>query len=522
MEGAEDRLQVFDCRSAFCAAEFVDVEVEVILGLRSSVFGFRISKPKSENRRPKTKDRKPMELSGRKSLVLGAGKSGVESARFLASHGAVVALHDKKPVEEWTDAARSLKDSHNVGLMSDQIPSWLLDQIDLVVISPGVPTNTIPARYVDRKDGEVIGEIELAYRFMKGRIIGITGSNGKTTTTTLIGELLKNAGIETQVGGNIGTPLLSLAELSTDDTWTVAELSSFQLETIKDFRANIAICLNVTPNHLDRYDSFADYAAAKHRIFANQTADDVAILSADDAITSTWEKGLKANVVFFSVNRELDDGLFLRGRDLVCRSGGKEKVLTTRDRIFLRGLHNVENALASLAAGLAAGADPESMRETAANFKGVEHRIEFVAEVDDVKFYNDSKATSVDATAKALEALSDSAGKIVLILGGRGKNAPYAPLIDLIGKSVRAMVLIGEDADNIEAQLSGSADIIRAGSMEDAVVKSLDAAQSGDSVLLAPACASFDMFTSFEERGQVFKRAVLGRMRKAECGVRSS
>ena len=466
-----------------------------------------------------------MQIEGRKSLVLGAGKSGVESAKFLAERGAIVALHDKKPVEEWSDSARSLKESHNVGLMSGDIPSWLLDQIDLVVISPGVPTKTIPARYVDRKDGEVIGEVELAYRFMKGRIVGITGSNGKTTTTTLIGELLRNAGIETQVGGNIGTPLLSLAMSSTDNTWTVAELSSFQLETIKDFRPNIAICLNVTPNHLDRYDSFADYAAAKHRIFLNQTADDVAILSADDDITSTWDTGLKANVVFFSVKRELDEGLFLRGRELVCRASGKEKVLTTRDDIFLRGLHNVENVLASLAAGLACGADPDSMRETVANFKGVEHRIEFVAEIDGVKFYNDSKATSVDATSKALEALAEGEGKTIVILGGRGKNAPYAPLIELISSSVRAMVLIGEDADNIESQLRGHAEIIRAGSMEDAVKKSFRAAQPGDSVLLAPACASFDMFTSFENRGEVFKKVVLGGMRNflnAEGGTRNA
>ena len=449
-----------------------------------------------------------MELAGRKTLVLGAGKSGVESARFLSERGAIVALHDKKPVEEWGEAARSLKESHRVGLMSGDIPSWLLDQTDLVIISPGVPTNTIPARYVDRKDGEVIGEIELAYRFMKGRIVGITGSNGKTTTTTLIGELLRNAAIETHVGGNIGTPLLSLAASSSDDTWTVAELSSFQLETIKDFRANVAICLNVTPNHLDRYDSFADYAAAKHRIFLNQTVEDVAVLSADDEITSTWKSGLKANVVFFSVKRELDEGLFLRGRELVCRSGGKEKVLTTRDEIFLRGLHNVENVLAAFAAGLACGAEPDSMRKTVANFKGVEHRIEFVAEIEGVKFYNDSKATSVDATSKALEALSEGEGKTVVILGGRGKNAPYAPLIGLIEKSVRAVVLIGEDADNIDRQLGGHAETIRATSMEDAVQKGLENARPGDSLILAPACASFDMFRSYEERGEVFKNAV--------------
>lgn len=440
---------------------------------------------------------------------MGAGKSGVESARFLAGHGATVALHDRKPVEEWSDAARSLKESHNVGLISGDLPSWLLDQIDLVVISPGVPTNTIPARYVDRKDGEVIGEIELAYRFLKGRVVGITGSNGKTTTTALIGELLKNAGVKTQVGGNIGTPLLSLTETSTDETWTVAELSSFQLETIKDFRPNVGLCLNVTPNHLDRYDSFQDYAAAKHRLFMNQTADDTAILNADDKITASWAAGLKAKVVMFSVKAELDNGFFLRGSELICRADGEENILTTRDDIFLRGLHNVENVLAAFAAGFACGASPESMRETVKEFKGVEHRIEFVAEIDGVKFYNDSKATSVDATSKALEALSGDDGRTILILGGRGKNAPYAPLIGLIEASVRALILVGEDADNIESQLSGHADILRADSIDDAVKKGFETAMAGDAVLLAPACASFDMFKSFEERGDVFKAAVM-------------
>lgn len=449
-----------------------------------------------------------MRIEGRKALVLGAGKSGVESARFLSIRGATVALHDKKAVEDWSDAARSLKSEHNVGLMSGEIPSWLLDQIDLVVISPGVPTNSIPARYVDRKDGEVIGEVELAYRFMKGRIVGITGSNGKTTTTALVGELLAQADIATQVGGNIGTPLLALTESSSDDSWTVAELSSFQLETIVDFRPRVAICLNVTPNHLDRYDSFNDYAAAKHRLFMNQTAEDVAILNADDEITASWASGLKANVVMFSVKRELESGLFLRGEELVCRDGNSEKVLTARDQIFLRGLHNVENVLAALAAGLACGADPESMRETVATFKGVEHRIEFVTEIEGVKFYNDSKATSVDATSKALEALASDEGKTVLILGGRGKNAPYAPLVPLIESSVRSLIVIGEDADNIASQLDGVAPIERANSLEEAVKISFAAAENGDSVLLAPACASFDMFKSFEERGDLFKAAV--------------
>jgi UDP-N-acetylmuramoylalanine--D-glutamate ligase len=430
-------------------------------------------------------------------------------------------LHDQKPVEEWTEAARALKSEGGIGLMSGEIPSWLLDQIELVVISPGVPTNTIPARYVDRKDGEVIGEVELAYRYMKGRMVGITGSNGKTTTTALIGELLKNSDIPTQVGGNIGTPLLSLTETSIDDGWTVAELSSFQLETIKNFRANVAICLNVTPNHLDRYEGFQEYAAAKHRIFMNQTSEDVAVLNADNDVTASWASGLKANVVMFSVQRELEHGLFLRGRDLVCRAAGKEKALTTRDEISLRGLHNVENVLAALAAGLACGADPDSMRDTVREFKGVEHRIEFCGEISGVKFYNDSKATSVDATLKAVEALSESDGQIILILGGRGKDAPYGPLAPLIESHVRTLVLIGEDADNIESQLRGKATIEHAGTMADAVPIAFRHADPGDSVLLAPACASFDMFRSFEERGEIFKCAVQqlieGRAARSSC-----
>jgi UDP-N-acetylmuramoylalanine--D-glutamate ligase len=449
-----------------------------------------------------------MEVKGRKALVLGAGKSGIASAKFLAERGAIVALHDKREVEDWSDEAKSLRETHSLGFIGGQLPSWLLDQIDLVVISPGVPTNTIPAKYVDRKDGEVIGEIELAYRFLKGKIVGITGSNGKTTTTTLIGEILKNAGIETQVGGNIGTTLLSLTETSTDDTWNVAELSSFQLETIVDFRPNVALCLNVTPNHMDRYDFFSDYAAAKHRIFKNQTAEDVAILNADDEITASWVNGLKAKVVLFSTKKELAEGYFLRRNDLICKTLGEEKVLISRNDMTLRGIHNVENVLAALAAGFACGASLDSMRETVKTFRAVEHRLEFVSEIEGVKFYNDSKATSVDATLKALEALSEGDGKVVLILGGRGKNAPYEPLAELVKSSVRKLVLIGEDADNIENQLKDYAEIIRAETMQDAVKKSFENSENGDSVLLAPACASFDMFRSYEERGTIFKLAV--------------
>ncbi len=458
-----------------------------------------------------------MELTGKKVLVIGAGRSGVAAARFLAARGAVTALNDRKPVEEWTDEARALK-AEGVGLLPGEPPMWLLDQIQLVVLSPGVPTKSIPVRYCERAGAEVIGEVELAARFLKGRLVAITGTNGKTTTTTLVGELLKGAGLSVQVGGNIGTPLVSLVESSRDDGWTVAEVSSYQLETIREFRPAVAVVLNLMPDHMDRYDSLMDYAAAKHNVFRNQTPEDVAVLNADDETVAAWAKGLRAHVVYFSVRRELEEGLFLRGGELVSRSRGAERVLLTRDEIVLRGLHNVENVLAALAAGLACGADPESMRETVRNFRPVEHRLEFVAEVGGVEFYNDSKATNVDAAVKAFEAFAGIDGWIVLILGGRGKNAPYAPLAPLAAAKARALVVIGEDADRIESELKDFAPVVRAADMREAVRLAQDAARRGDVVLLAPACASFDMFESYEHRGRVFKEEVDG-LRIAECGL---
>ena len=444
-----------------------------------------------------------MEVAGKKVLIIGAARSGIAAARFLIEQGATVALNDQKPIEKWTEDAVALKQS-GVGLLPGVPPSWLLDQLDLVVVSPGVPATIIPIRYAERAGAEVIGEVELAARYLKGRIVAITGSNGKTTTTSLIGELLRDAGMKVQVGGNIGKPLVSMIESSRDDGWTVAELSSFQLETIKTFPPSIAVVLNVTPNHMDRYETFNDYAAAKHRIFMNQTAEDVAVLNADDPTVSSWASGLRARVMNFSVKKELDYGVFLRGRELVYR----EQVLLRVDEMKLRGLHNVENVAAAFAAGLAAGADVESMNGTAKRFDPVEHRLEFVAEIEGVKFYNDSKATSVDATLKALEAFAHEPGKVVLILGGRGKKAPYAPLESLVREKVRKLVLIGEDADTIAAELGECAPFERGLDMKDAVARSFKAAEKGDVVLLAPACASFDMFDSFEHRGKVFKDEV--------------
>lgn len=448
-----------------------------------------------------------MNVAGKKVLVLGAARSGIACAKFLAARGATVALSDAQPIEKWSAEALALK-SKGVGVLPGDVPGWLLDNLDLVVISPGVPTKAIPVRYAERAGAEVIGEVELASRYLKGRIVAITGSNGKTTTTSLTAEILKDAGLPTLVGGNIGTPLISLVESSRDDGWTVVEMSSFQLETIKEFHPSVAVALNVTPNHMDRYESFTDYAAAKHRIFMNQGPGDVAILNADDEIVSTWARGLRAHVACFSVKQQLEEGLFLRGREIVSRTTAGEKVLLNREDMKLRGLHNVENVLAALAAGLACGAAPDSMRQTIRNFAPVEHRLEFVSEINGVKFYNDSKATSVDATVKALEAFADEAGKIVLILGGRGKKAPYAPLASLVNKKVRKLILVGEDAETISRELGDFAPSACATEMSEAVTLSFQAAQAGDIVLLAPACASFDMFESFEHRGRVFKDAV--------------
>jgi UDP-N-acetylmuramoylalanine--D-glutamate ligase len=448
-----------------------------------------------------------LNVKGRKALVIGAARSGIASARFLAQRGATVALNDRKPFSEWSQAALDLK-TEGVGLIEGDPPSWLLDQIDLLIVSPGVPTKAIPIRYAERRGVEVIGEIELASRFLRGRIVAITGTNGKTTTTSLIGQMLKDGGLNVQVGGNIGTALISMIESSHDDSWTVVEVSSFQLETIVDFHPTVAAVLNVTPNHMDRYESLMDYAAAKHRIFMNQTAGDGAILNADDEIVSSWATGLRAHVVQFSVQRELGEGMFLRGRDLVSKTADGERAVMKRDDLRLRGLHNVENVLAATAAALACGVAPESLRETVRKFRPVEHRLEEVGEVNGIRFYNDSKATSVDATIKALEAFADDPGQIVLILGGLGKKAPYAPLASLLKERVRKMILIGEDAPVIEKELGEAAPFEHAATMTDAVQRGFAAAQRGDTVLLAPACASFDMFKSFEDRGRVFKEEV--------------
>lgn len=444
-----------------------------------------------------------MEVSGKNILVVGLARSGVAAAEYLAAHGARVTVNDAKAEEELKDAP-GLR-AKGIEVVGGGHPRALFENPDLIVASPGVPLALEAFRQAKAAGVQVISEIELAARFLRGRLVGITGSNGKTTTTTLIGELLKNAGLPTQVGGNIGTPLISLVENSRDDGITVVELSSFQLEAVDRLHVNVALLLNITPDHLDRYDSMDDYAAAKANIFINQTTNDVAVLNADNDWASKMSVRTNARVVFFSRLRELENGIFLRGDEIVERNADGERVLVTRPEIQLPGDHNVENVMAALACGVACGASLDSMRQTVRNFKGVEHRLEFVAEINGVKFYNDSKATNVDAAIKCLEAFP---GGVILILGGKDKGGDYAPLAPLIRERCEHVILIGAAADKIAAALENTRPLYRAATLPDAVRLGLELGKPGDTVLLAPACASFDMFDNYEHRGRVFKDSV--------------
>jgi UDP-N-acetylmuramoylalanine--D-glutamate ligase len=444
-----------------------------------------------------------MQVDGKHILVVGAARSGVAAAQFLRARGAHVTLNDSKPVANWPEA--SVLRGAGIEIVGGGHPLELFAQADLIVVSPGVPLALEPFQHARKAGVPVIGEAELAARFLRGRLVGITGSNGKTTTTTLIGELLRAGGLPTQVGGNIGTALVSLVESSREDGFTVAELSSFQLEAVEQLHLFVAVLINITPDHLDRYASMDEYAAAKANILINQTEEDFAVLNADDARIAPLAALTKARILWFSTRRELSEGLSLRGEQLVSRRDGQEQVLLERADIRLRGAHNLENVLCALAAGLACGVAPESMRQTIRAFHGVEHRLEFVAELNGVQYYNDSKATNVDAALKSLEAFP---GGVTVILGGKDKGGDYTPLAPLVTERCAHVILIGAAAETIASALAETRPLHRAATMRDAVRLGEQLTQPGGVVLLAPACASFDMFDNFEQRGRVFKKEV--------------
>jgi len=444
-----------------------------------------------------------VELEGKKVLVVGLARTGIASALFCAARGARVTATEEQPESKVAEAAAKLA-AAGVALELGGHPAETFLAQDLIVPSPGVPFG-MPHLVAAREKGiPVWSEIELAWRFLRGRLVAITGSNGKTTTTALTGHLLETAGIPTLVGGNIGTPLISRVDASSEASVTVAEVSSFQLENIASFRPDVAVLLNLTPDHLDRHASMEEYARAKGRMFENQTESDAAVVNADDAqlaaLVPARPRGFR-----FSRVAPVAAGAYARGGEIVFRQGGSEAVLLRRSDIGLRGEHNVENVLAAAAAAFLAGAPPAAIAEGVRTFAGVEHRLEFVAEIGGVSFYNDSKATNVDATLKALDAFP---GGLLVILGGKDKGSDYTLLREPLAARARKVLLIGAAAEKIAAQLAGAVPTEPAGTLERAVAIAFAQARPRDTVLLAPACASFDQFDNYEHRGRAFKQLV--------------
>ncbi len=471
-----------------------------------------------------------MDVRGKRVLVVGLGKSGVASAIFLQSRGAKVTVSDAKSEAQLRQEIPQLLDRGITVETGHHGERTFRDQ-DMIVISPGVPFDQPQLEQARSRGIQVIGEIELAAQFVKGHIVAITGSNGKTTTTSLCGDILTAGGRKTLVGGNIGTPAISFADEADENTWSVLEISSFQLETIQTFRPQIAAILNITPDHLDRHRTFANYAAAKERIFENQRPSDFAVLNADNEPCVEIGKRVKSKVLWFSRRHEVERGAFVRGGKIVFRIGPAvtrdrgsdeldyllktvgavdmsathaEREIMRVDDMLLKGAHNVENVLAAVCVGVAAGISPEQIRSAVSQFKAVEHRLEYTATVNGVEYYNDSKATNVDATVKALESFPKG---VHLILGGKDKGSPYTVLNDLLRERVSTVYTIGAAASKIEAEVKG-VEVVHAETLENAVKLASSKAVSGDIVLLAPACASFDQFQSYEHRGRVFKGLV--------------
>jgi UDP-N-acetylmuramoylalanine--D-glutamate ligase len=454
-----------------------------------------------------------IELAGKRLLVVGLARTGVATALFCAARGARVTATEERPESHIVETAAKLRAAGVMLELGGHGEQTFIEQ-DLIVPSPGVPPE-LPALAAARAAGVPIwSEIELAWRFLRGRLICVTGSNGKTTTTSLIGHILETAGVPVQVAGNIGTPLISRVDVSSDSGFTVVEASSFQLESIVSFRPDVAVLLNLTPDHLDRHGSIEAYGRAKARIFENQTEQDFAVINADDDAVALYAP-VRPAVAWFSRKKRVESGCFVRDDVIVFRRAGTETVLLRRRDIGLRGDHNVENVLAAVTAARLVGVEPEAIVEGVRGFAGVEHRIEFVATVRGVEYFNDSKATNVDATLKALDAFS---GNVLVILGGKDKGCDYAILREALTRHVHSVLLIGSAAEKIESQIAGTVPVEHAGTMARAVEIASERAKPGDTVLLSPACASFDQFDNFEHRGRIFKQLVRELAQKSAAG----
>jgi UDP-N-acetylmuramoylalanine--D-glutamate ligase len=448
-----------------------------------------------------------MELKGKKVLVVGLGKSGLSAALFLRQCGAQVTVSDMRSAAALAKEIPALLE-HGIMVESGGHGLLTFRRQDLIVVSPGVPLDTPELVQVKAFGLPVIGELELAAQFLQGKILAITGSNGKTTTTALTGEILAAAGFETLVGGNIGVPVVDLIAKSTENSWSVLEVSSFQLESTELFHPQIAVILNITPDHLDRHGSFENYALAKERIFSAQTASDSLVLNAGNVRAAAAAARTAAKVYWFSLEQPVTQGAWVQDDQVVFRTASDARVepIVPLDAIPLKGAHNVENVLAAVCAARLAGASAESIGNAVRSFRAVEHRLEYVATDNGVEYYNDSKATNVDAAAKAIAAFP---GCIHLILGGKDKNSNYADLSDLLRKRVKAVYTIGSAAAKIESQIRGMVPIIHCETLDKAVAEARKAARPGDVVLLSPACSSFDQFENYEHRGRIFKESVL-------------
>ena len=438
-------------------------------------------------------------------LVIGAARSGLAAVDFLCNHGYSVILTDMSPEADEAVLAhlRQLK----VQMIWGEQPDVSALRPDFIVISPGIALTIPPAVAAKEMGIPIINETELAFCSARASFVAITGTNDKTTTTSLLGELLKNEQHQVVVGGNIGLPLVSIAESLGEEDLIVAEMSSFQLETTVTIKPKVALMLNLTPDHLDRHGDMQGYLEAKAKIFANQDEGDYLILNADDAYLAPLAKQARSQVIFFSRQHILKEGVFLRGNTVVFCHDGKETSICQKEEIAIKGAHNLENAMAAIAAAMVLGVAPERIREVLQTFAGVEHRLEPVRKWHGVLFVNDSKGTNPDSTMKALEAYDEP---LILIAGGKNKGSDFSDLAQLIARKVKQVILIGQAKEELRAALAacGYEQVVMCDTYEEVVRLAAELAEPGDVVMLSPACASWDMFNSYEERGRLFKKLV--------------
>ncbi|MCK4667588.1 UDP-N-acetylmuramoyl-L-alanine--D-glutamate ligase [Candidatus Dependentiae bacterium] len=450
------------------------------------------------------------ELKGQKILVMGAARSGISASKLLLQVGAIVTLTDIKPESDLDPSIKDLKNESNFTLHSGGHYESDFSVNKIIVISPGIPSDHKMIIQAKIYGAKIISELELAYHFYSGKLFGITGTNGKTTTATLTGEILKASDtITSMVAGNIGYPLTTAVLENPDTNIIVTEISSFQLENIEDFSVNAGVVLNIDADHMDRYKSIEEYAKVKSLIFNKQEEDDWRIINSDDNFSSMFRTSSPGNLIEFSVKQKLEKGIYLREKDIIISlplfNLNNFKFLNTTE-LKLKGLHNIENIMPSIAFGLIAGVDIETIHRVITGFSGLPHRIEFIDEINGVRFYNDSKATNVSAVLRAIEMFKEE--KLILILGGSDKNLDFTPLIESVKNNVKSLILIGETAPKLRAIFDGVKEFEIAGSLEETVKNAYKNASPGGIVLLSPACASFDWFNNYKDRGEQFKKEV--------------